>query len=119
MYKIEGTGSPFQWTGFGLSTVETREIHARDGANIVVPSAHLLFSGEYQRVGSDLVIVDQDHQIVVHDYFKVVKRPSLLSPDGASLSDDVIAALAGPGPADRYAQVGTTASDVTKAIGRV
>jgi hypothetical protein len=119
MYKIEGTGSLLEGAGFALSTVETREVDAEDGGQIVVPSAHLLFSGGYQRVGADLVITDQDHKIVVHDYFKVVNRPSLLSPEGASLSDDVIAALAGPGAADRYAQVGTTASDATKAIGRV
>ena len=43
------------------------------------------------------MIADGDDRILIHDYFKVVKRPSLASPDGASLSDDVIAALAGPG----------------------
>jgi hypothetical protein len=29
---------------------------------VVVPDAHLLFSGEYERSGNDLIIFDQDHR---------------------------------------------------------
>ncbi|HEY0354412.1 MAG TPA: hypothetical protein VGC68_12350, partial [Enterovirga sp.] len=65
------------------------------------------------------MIADGDDRILIHDYFKVVKRPSLASPDGASLSDDVIAALAGPGHGERYAQASTTTSDASTVIGRV
>ncbi len=59
-----------------------------------VPDAHLLFSGDYLRSGSDLIISDHLHRVVVPDYFNGDKRPLLVSPDGAPLDANVIDAQA-------------------------
>ncbi|WBL77252.1 Ig-like domain-containing protein [Bradyrhizobium xenonodulans] len=62
-----------------------------------VPDAHLLFSGDYLRVGSDLIISNHLTRIVVPDYFKghSQSRPLLVSSDGAPISSEVVDALTG------------------------
>jgi len=62
---------------------------------VVIPDAQLLFSGDFKRAGLDLIISDSEQQFVVRDYFKGEKHPTLLSPDGASLSGEVVGALTG------------------------
>jgi VCBS repeat-containing protein len=68
--------------------------HASD-AHVVVPDAHLLFSGHYVRIGSDLIISNGDQKFVVGNYFKGESRPMLTSNDGATLSGHVVDALTG------------------------
>ena len=84
-------------------------------ATFKVPDAHLLFSGDYQRSGSDLVISDHLHRVIVPDYFHGDKRPLLVSPEGAPLDAKVIDALTGY---TQYAQAaGTNAAG--KVVGHV
>ena len=86
---------------------------------ITVPDAHLLFNGDFQRHGSDLKIVGEDGKtFLIPGYFKGEKNPTLLSPEGASLTGDIVEALAGPLAPGQYAQAGQQASD-QPAIGRV
>ncbi|TMJ52385.1 MAG: hypothetical protein E6G85_11905 [Alphaproteobacteria bacterium] len=80
-----------------------------------IPDAHLLFSGDYQRSGSDLIISDQLHHVVVPNYFHGEKRPSLVSPEGAALDASVIDALTGH---VAYAQAGG-AAPAAKVVGHV
>ena len=65
------------------------------GHTVVVPDAHLLFSGDYKRAGVDLVLSKDGHEYVVPDYFKGAARAALASPDGASLSGSLVTALTG------------------------
>ena len=90
------------------------------GADLItVPDAHLLFNGDFQRSGPDLKIVGQDGQsLLVPNYFKGEKNPTLLSPEGAALTGDIVEALAGPRAPGQYAQAGAQTSD-QPAIGRV
>src|SRR5712671_461031 len=90
---------------------------ALDGhANTVtIPNGHLLFSGNYERSGLDLIVSDQDHRVVIHDYFRGEQRPTLVSPEGAPLDPKVIEALTGH---DAYAQAAGTAS-AAKVVGHV
>ena len=81
----------------------------------VVPDAHLLFSGEYERSGNDLIISDQDHRTVVHDYFRGQQRPALVSSEGATVDPRIIDALTGH---VEYAQAAGTSS-VGKVVGHV
>jgi fibronectin-binding autotransporter adhesin len=62
---------------------------------IVVPDAQLLFSADFKRSGVDLILSKDDHELVLHDYFKSEKRAPLASPDGAHLTGDIVSALAG------------------------
>jgi VCBS repeat-containing protein len=79
-------------------------------AAVLVPDAHLLFSGSFARAGSDLVISHEDGRShVVVDYFAHDRPPALQSPDGAMLSPDTVAALAGPRAPGQYAQLGQSA----------
>jgi hypothetical protein len=69
--------------------------HGGDGHAFVVPDAHLLFSGDFQRSGRDLIISDSSHRFVVPDYFHHAKRPALVSTEGALLDPKVVEALTG------------------------
>ena len=82
---------------------------------MVIPDAHLLFSGNYTRIGSDLIIADADHKLVVGGYFKGDTRPTLMSTDGAALSGQVVEALTGH---VHYAQAATSAP-AAQVIGHV
>ena len=78
--------------------------HRGHGADaITVPDAHLLFSGDFHRAGTDLIISDDLHRVVVPNYFHGDKRPALVSPEGAPLDPKVIEALTGH---TDYAQAG-------------
>lgn len=62
---------------------------------VVVPDAHLLFSGDYKRIGNDLIISGPDQKFVVGSYFKGDARPSLTTKDGSTLSGHIVDALTG------------------------
>lgn len=89
------------------------------GPTVTIPDAHLLFNAEFKRAGSDLILNGDDGKTAtVHDYFASDKHPILLSPEGAALAPDVVAALAGPLAAGQYAQA-TPAQTNAQAVGRV
>ena len=57
--------------------------HQSDAAFLTVPDAHLLFSAEFKRSGSDLTLIGPNGQhFTIFDYFLHEKRPDLVSPDG-------------------------------------
>ena len=78
-------------------------------------SSALLFSGNYDRVGIDLVISSETESVSVQDYFRGEHRASLMSPEGASLSGRVIEAMT---VRAQYAQADQIASAVP-AVGNV
>src|ERR1700716_2280533 len=87
---------------------------------IIIPDAHLLFTGDFKRAGVDLVVSGDGHEIVLHDYFKGEKRAALASPDGAHLTGDIINALTGHtqfAQADGSAGAGKGIGHVTKLAG--
>ncbi|WP_409721255.1 Ig-like domain-containing protein [Pseudorhodoplanes sp.] len=88
---------------------------------VEVPDAHLLFNGEFQRVGmNDLKIVGEDGEsFFIADYFATDKRPHLMSREGATLSPAVVEALAGPLAPGQLAQAGGQAASAQPVIGRV
>jgi VCBS repeat-containing protein len=88
--------------------------HHAGSVTVIVPDAHLLFGGDYMRIGTDLVISGTHGKFVVGGYFKGDHRPTLSSPDGATLSGDIIGALTGH---VHYAQA--TAASVAIVIGHV
>jgi hypothetical protein len=78
-----------------------------DAASITIPDAHLLFTAEFNRKGSDLVLTGDDgHKVLVADYFRHEKQPDLVSPEGALLSASLVELLAG--------SVATAARSVSK-----
>ncbi len=98
------------------------DVHARSNVlghggpdTIVVPDAHLLFSGDYKRSGLDLVLSKDGHEFVARDYFRGDNRAALASPDGANLSGQTVEALTGQVD---YAQAGG-AIVPAKVIGQV
>src|SRR5882757_9227518 len=87
---------------------------------IIIPDAHLLFTGDFKRAGVDLVVSGDGHEIVLHEYFKGEKRAALASPDGAHLTGDIINALTGHtqfAQADGSASVAQVIGHVTKLAG--
>jgi len=89
--------------------------HASD-SHVVVPDAHLLFSGDYTRIGSDLIISGDGQKFVVGNYFKGETRPALTSKDGATLAGHIVDALTGH---VHYAQATTAAPAAGQVIGTV
>jgi fibronectin-binding autotransporter adhesin len=101
---------------------------ARDGAAaiavepgtaaVTIPDAHFLFTADFKRKGSDLVLTGEDgRKILVPDYFRQEKQPDLVSPEGAILSANVVELLAGTATPGQYAQAGAPAAP--QPIGRV
>lgn len=88
--------------------------HSQTGGVVVVPDAHLLFSGDYMRIGNDLIISGAERKFVVGNYFKGESRPTLASKDGATLSGSIVDALTGH---VHYAQA--TAPAPAQVIGHV
>ena len=95
------------------------DVHPRSNAlgpdTIVVPDAHLLFSGDYKRSGLDLVLSKDGQEFVAREYFRGENRATLASPDGANLSGKTVEALAGQVD---YAQAGGNIAP-EKVIGQV
>src|SRR5687768_2255924 len=92
----------FQRSG---ATFDSSLIDAAGGDFITVPDVQLLFNGDFKRVGDSLKIVGDDGKsFLVQDYFKSDRLQSLVAPDGALLTGDVVAALAGPLAPGQYAQ---------------
>jgi hypothetical protein len=90
-----------------------------DGPSATIPDSHLLFTAQFSRAGADLVLTGEAGKaFVVHDYFATDVHARLLSPEGAALSPDVVAALAGPQAPGQYAQAGT-AQPAAQAVSRV
>lgn len=89
--------------------------------HVTIPDAHLLFNGQFQRVGSnDLKIVGEDGQsFFIQDYFASETRAHLMSPQGATLSASVVEALAGPLAPGQHAQAGGQPASTQPVIGRV
>lgn len=99
--------------------VDSVSTHAPAGA-IIVPDAHLLFTGDFKRSGVDLVLSADDRKLVLHDYFKGETRAALASPDGAHLTGDIVNALSGYtqfAQADGSASVAQVIGHVTKLTG--
>ncbi len=110
-------GSSLLGTTIDANRLDAKQIDASWGGDVVVHDAHLLFQGEYSRVGFDLVIRDDANRLTVHDYFRPGRRPNLVSEEGASLSGEVVEAMALSPHGPRYAQAGTAPAAPT--IGRV
>jgi VCBS repeat-containing protein len=103
--------------GASKTTIEID--HGPHGATATIADAHLLFNADFKRAGSDLILTGHDGKTaIVHDYFGSDERPTLLSPEGAALSPDVVNALAGPLAPGQYAQA-TQADINAQAVGRV
>ena len=111
------TDSPVSLDGEGFSFGAKPGFvqHHPSDAHVVVPDAHLLFSGHYVRIGSDLIITNADQKFVVGNYFKGEIRPALTTNDGATLSGQIVDALTGH---VHYAQAGAPAA-AAQVIGHV
>ena len=90
--------------------------HHPSDSHVVVPDAHLLFSGDYTRIGSDLIISGDGQKFVVGNYFKGETRPALTSKDGATLAGHIVDALTGH---VHYAQATAAAPAAAEVIGHV
>ena len=102
-------------TVFGPSSLNHIDSLSNVADTVTIPDAHLLFSGDFQRSGADLIISDQLHRVVVPNYFNGDKRPALVSAQGAPLDPKFIDALTGH---VQYAQAAGTAA-AAKVVGHV
>ena len=92
-----------------------------DAASVTILDAHLLFTADFKRKGSDLVLTGDDgHKVLVADYFRHEKQPDLVSPEGALLSASLVELLAGSVAPGQYAQdAQAVAPAAQQPVGRV
>ncbi|HUA52566.1 MAG TPA: FecR domain-containing protein, partial [Candidatus Sulfotelmatobacter sp.] len=103
MKTASGASSPLAGSnadgGGGDGHIPATGVHPGDGAagHVLLPaSQQTLVDAAYQREGSDLVLVDgHGARTLVPDFFAHDALPSLRTPDGALLSGDFAATLAG------------------------
>ena len=94
----------------GIVTFDTSEAVVIDAAVTLPPvdNSALLFRGDYDRDGADLVISHEDHGALrIQNFFIQPDLPNLFSADGALIDGETAAQLAGPQAAGQYAQAGT------------
>jgi fibronectin-binding autotransporter adhesin len=120
--KLSADGAGLHSHFNGDAHVQTFSQHATHAPSdaIIIPDAQLLFNGDFKRSGVDLVLTKDDHELVLHDYFKGEKRAALSSPDGAHLTGDIVNALTGHveyAQADGSAGAGKVIGHVTKLTG--
>lgn len=115
-FDFSNVGDALTETTVGAGPVGDISSSAGSASTIIVDDAHLLFSGDYKRSGIDLVLSKDGHEHVVSDYFKGTHRATLSSPDGATLSADLVKALVGE---VQVAQLGGGANAAAQEIGTV
>ena len=119
--KFNATISSDGQSGASHSYFHVESVHGHAPADaIVVPNAHFLFNADFKRSGLDLILHQDGHELVLHDYFKGDKRAALASPDGAHLTGDIVNALAGSvdvAQAGSPAAAGQLIGHVTKLVG--
>jgi hypothetical protein len=119
--KFDATISADGQGGASHSLFHVDSVHGHAPADaIVVPDAHFLFHADFKRSGLDLVLHKDDHELVLHDYFKGEKHAALASPDGAHLTADIVEALTGSvevAQAGSPAAAGQIIGHVTKLVG--
>jgi VCBS repeat-containing protein len=101
-----------------IDAAEASSRPADSESSITFPDKDLLFTGDFKRSGSDLMLTGHDTTAIILNYFTRERRPSLTTPEGASLTGDTVEALAGADQPGRYAQTADTAATRVP-IGRV
>jgi len=93
-------------------------LRSAGGDAVTVDDPSLLFSADFSRRGSDLVLGNAGApDIRIVDYFTHASAPDLATPDGATLRGHVVERLTGPEAPGQYAQVGP--SSLGDPIGQV
>jgi VCBS repeat-containing protein len=115
-FEFEHFGDARADTMAGAAPSGSHSIASGTAPTVTVQDAQLLFSGDYARSGIDLVLSKDGHTHVIPDYFKGSQRAALSSPDGATLSPDLIKALVGE---VQVAQLGGGANAAAQVIGSV
>ncbi|WP_457091924.1 Ig-like domain-containing protein [Microvirga sp. P5_D2] len=92
-----------------IDAAEASSRHADSQKPIVFPDKDLLFTGDFKRSGSDLVLNGQDATAIILNYFTGERRPGLTTPEGASLTGDTVEALTADEQPVRYAQAAQAA----------
>ncbi|WP_425046064.1 tandem-95 repeat protein [Primorskyibacter sp. S87] len=89
---------------------------------VAFPDAHLLFRGDFEQTGQDLIVSNADAAVVrISDYFGSTTPADIVSPDGAVIRGADVVRLSGGSEAIRVASSHTTntSTDLENPIGQV
>ena len=104
------------WDALNLSEASAEKTIRADGDKILIPDAHLLFTGDYSRAHSDLIITGKDGgSLLIEDYFAADKPADLVAAaGGAKPTGEIVTILAGPEFPGQYAQAGGVATPASR-----
>jgi hypothetical protein len=105
-------------SGAGEDASSDRLVAGPTGGPILVSDPGMLFLGDYGRDGHDLLISHGGSELRIADYFDPHGSSALAAPNGAFLTPEVVAAMAGPMAPGQYAQA-TAVPVVGVQIGQV
>jgi VCBS repeat-containing protein len=119
-------GSAVYQSGDGASVHDVQldaaaafEVGPGSAPSIVFPDKEFLFSADFKRLGTDLLLSGHGNQTaIVYGYFKDDRRANIATLEGASLTGAAVEALAGPDSPGEYAQAQATPTS-QRPIGRV
>ncbi len=115
MYQSRDGASVFDiW----IDAAEASGSRSDPDASVVFPDKDVLFTADFKRSGTDLLLTRQETTAVILDYFRGDRRLSITTPEGASLTGETVEALAGSDLQGQYAQL-SGAATVRAPIGRV
>jgi VCBS repeat-containing protein len=102
-----------------LNAAAASEVDLNLAPSIVFPKKDLLFTADFKRLGTDLLLFgDSNQTAIIYDYFKGDRRATITTLEGASLTGAAVEALAGPDHPGEYAQAQATPAS-QRPIGRV
>jgi hypothetical protein len=101
-----------------IDASEAASSHADTEASILFPDKDILFSADFKKSGTDLLLVSQETTAVILDYFRDGRRLNITTLEGASLTGATVEALAGSDSSGQYAQA-SNATPTRTLIGRV
>lgn len=115
MYQARDGASVFDiW----IDAAEAPGSRADTEASIVFPDKDILFTADFKKSGTDLLLMKQEKTAVILDYFRGDRRLNITTPEGAGLTGETVEALTSSELQGQYAQLSNAAA-VRAPIGRV
>jgi hypothetical protein len=103
------------------NTVATQTLKAEPGKPVTLPAGETAANAEFTRDGQDLCLTSDGHMVRIEGYFAQDPAPDVVTADGSGrFTPQLVDSFLPPQHPGEYAQAaGTTAVDLTGAVGKI